>query len=83
MTNTVYSMLWKTAISLIFMLSHYLGETFKIHARNYFKFIGEVSSCLILAASVINESRRWKCLALNSCTCFCKICRSGDLEENF
>lgn len=39
MTNTVYSMLWKAAISLMSMLGHYHGETFKICGKNYFKFM--------------------------------------------
>jgi len=45
--------------------------------------MGEENSCLMLAASVTYESRRWKCLAVNSGTCFYEMYRSADLEENF
>ena len=63
MTNTVYSMLWKAAISLIFMLGHYHGETFKIHYRNY--FMEEEKGCLMLAATVSYECRSWYSYAIS------------------
>ena len=45
--------------------------------------MGEENSCLMLAASISYESRRWKCLADNSGTSFYKMYRLADLEENF